>query len=215
MPENPKLVEMRRLIARFEPPVKKAGGIVATGIASVDDLLEGGLHQREITEIVSRGPSAGTDTWFASLLKETRIARQRVALIDAAKVFSPQDQVHDHLRHLVWVGCTKVSDAISVTDILVRDCNYGVVTLDLREVSAKDLSRIPATTWHRLRIASEDAQAAFVVLTNNPLVPAVAWRLELTGQLRLGRLPISEVKNDIEAHSMRVREREKAWRISA
>jgi len=62
MPENPKLVEMRRLIARFEPPIKKRGGIVLTGVDSIDHALDGGLHQREITEIVSKTPSSGADT---------------------------------------------------------------------------------------------------------------------------------------------------------
>jgi len=123
--------------------------------------------------------------------------------------------VPDHLRHLVWVGCSKVADAIAATDILIRDCNYGVVTLDVREANPRELARIPSTTWHRMRLAVEDAQAALVVLTTSPVVPSVAWRLELMGKMTLGRTPLAALKTTIEVRCVRERERETNWRVSA
>ena len=68
---------------------------------------------------------------------------------------------------------------LGAADILVRDGNYAVVMLDLRDVPAAALQRTPATVWHRLHRAVEPQPAAGLVLSRHGLVPAVRRRLVL------------------------------------
>jgi hypothetical protein len=69
-----------------------------------------------MTELVSVAPGTGRQTVLAQLIRTTRTARQRIALIDGADGFVPTDV----LRHLVWVRGRRASEAFAAADILVR-----------------------------------------------------------------------------------------------
>jgi len=166
---------------RFPATTRKPCGLVATGIAKIDDVLGGGLPTGKLTELVSPRAGSGGQLAQTQILAATRRARQRVALIDAADAFAPDRAIPDHLRHLVWVRPTGINDALAATDVLVRDGNYGIILLDLRGSPAAELKRIPATRWHRLHRAAESSPAAILVQTTQDLVPAVTWRLSLEG----------------------------------
>ena len=167
------------LAARFPEKIRRAGGGVPTGVRPVDDALGGGLPAGRMTELVSAAPGTGGQTVLAQLLRTTRVARQRVALIDGADGFVPGEMPADALRHLVWVRARTAAESFAAADILVRDGNYAVVLLDLRGLAERALMRIPPTTWHRLRHATESGPVAVLVQSAFPLVPAVPWRLVL------------------------------------
>ena len=167
------------LAARFPEKIRRAGGVVPTGVRPVDDALGGGLPAGRMTELVSAAPGTGGQTVLAQLLRTTRVARQRVALIDGADGFVPGDVPADALRHLVWVRARTAAESFAAADILVRDGNYAVVLLDLRGLAERALMRIAQTTWHRLRHATESGPVAVLVQSAFPLVPAVPWRLVL------------------------------------
>ena len=173
------------LAARFPERIRRAGGVVATGVRSVDDALGGGLAASRLTELVSAAPGSGGQTVIAQLLRTTRAARQRVCLIDGGDGFVPAELPTDALRHLVWVRGRSATDTLAVADILVRDGNYAVVLIDLRGLPERALLKIPTTTWHRLRHATESGPVAVLVQSAFPLVPAVPWRLVLHAPMGL------------------------------
>jgi hypothetical protein len=165
---------------------------VSTGIRALDDALDGGLPPGRLTELVSP-PGTGGQTVLAQLLGAVRASRRRAALIDATDAFAPEALPADDLRHLVWARARTLAEALGVADILVRDGNFAVVVLDLRDVPARELQRTPASSWHRLHRLAERQPAAVLVQTGRPVVPAVAWRLALAQPLpRPERTPARE-----------------------
>jgi RecA/RadA recombinase len=150
---------------------------VATGVSLIDDLLGGGLHTGQITELVSTGP--GGQLVLVELLVATRKARQRVVLVDAANQFAPESVTPDALRHLVLVRTQKLEQALAAADIAVRDGNYAAMVLDVRGVPQRALERTPKTLWHRLRQAAEGRPSAVLIQTLHGIIPAVPWRLSV------------------------------------
>lgn len=187
MPPAPsRLTALRSLLAAsFPEKIRRTDGVVPTGVRALDAALGGGLPAGRLTELVSATPGTGGQTILAQLLRATRAARQRVALIDGADGFAPSEIPPDALRHLVWVRGRNTADAFTAADLLVRDGNYAVVVLDLRGLAERLLLKTPAATWHRLRCATENGPVAVLVQTTTPLVPAVTWRLTLGEPLRL------------------------------
>lgn len=183
-----KVAALRTLLAaRFPERHRSASHYVATGIQPIDAALGGGLPAGKLTELVSLAPSTGGQTVLEQILRTTRAARERVALIDGADGFSPEAVPPDFLRHLVWVRGRTVADAFAAADILVRDGNYAAILLDLRGLPERSLLKTPGTLWHRLRHAAELSPAAVLVHTTTPLVPAVPWRIVLSNPVPLHR----------------------------
>jgi hypothetical protein len=138
-----------------------------------------------LTELVSARPSSGGQSVVSRLLSETRVARERVALVDGSDAFDPSAVPPDCLRHLVWVRCRDCGQALAAADILLRDGNYAVVVLDLRGLDERALRRTPPSVWHRLQRAAEAGGAAVLVQTQSPLAPAMPARLVLEEWLPL------------------------------
>lgn len=175
------MAALRSLVAaRFPQKTRRQGVGVPTGVPAIDQALGDGLPASQLTELVSATPSSGGQVVLARFLETTRMARQRVALIDAADGFAPHAIAPDALRHLVWVRCRAFADALASGDVLVRDGNYAAVVIDLRGIAEKVLRNQPGTTWHRLHRVIEHAAPAVLVLSPCPLVPAVSWRLVLS-----------------------------------
>jgi hypothetical protein len=173
------------LAARFPERPRRAECGVASEVRSVDGALGGGLPSGRLTELVSAAPSSGGQTVLAALLAATLAARQRVALVDGSDGFAPEAVPGDALRHLVWVRCRGPEQAFAVADILVRDGNYAAVVLDLRGCPGRALRRTPSAVWYRMQRAAEEGSVAVLVQTEEPVVPAVPWRLVLETPLTL------------------------------
>lgn len=177
---HPTIAALRSLVdSRFPPNPRKQAGDVPTGTGAIDAALGGGLAAGRLTELVAPLASGG-QLVFAQLLRTTRAARQRVALVDAADSFAPEALPTDALRHLVWVRPRQLAEALAAADVLVRDGNYAAVVLDLRGIAGRELDRTPKTLWHRLHRAAANQPGAVLVFTAFPVVPSVPWRLTLS-----------------------------------
>lgn len=189
-----KLAALRHLLAeRFPSAEKPAARVLATGIQGVDTAA-GGLPLSAITEIVCAAPSCGGHLILARLLEVTRLARGRVALIDALDTFDPASFSPETLTHLLWVRCRTVPEALQVADLLARDANLALVVLDLRRAPESALRRTPATQWYRLQRAVEGTDLALVVETPFSTVPSAQLRLELRQSY-----PLSALEHEQEA----------------
>ncbi len=181
MPQLSTIADLRRHLAvRFPSPPARDGRVVETGVASFDEPLGGGLCAGTFTEIVSTRPSCGGQLLTGSLIRSTRVACRRIALLDAADSFAA-DQFQDSLiAHLVWFRGAQLSVFWQAVDIVLRDANFAVVVMDLRMQPERELRRLPATTWYRLQRAIEQSEAAVVVHTDAALVPCATKRLVLS-----------------------------------
>ena len=187
MPRPPTTLQtLRQLLAeRFPQAPRAPRGSHPTGIGGIDAALGGGLPAGRLTELVSAQPSSGAQSVLSRLLSETRVARERVALVDGSDAFDPSAVPPDCLRHLVWVRCRDCGHALAAADILLRDGNYAVVVLDLRGLDERALRRTPPSVWHRLQRAAEAGGAAVLVQTQSPLAPAMPARLVLEERMPL------------------------------
>lgn len=180
------LQSLRQLLAaRFPPAPRTRAGGLPTGVPGLDRALGGALPAGLLTELVSAAPSSGGQLVFAQILAAARAQRRRVALVDAADAFDAAGCETDGLRHLVWVRCRQLLTALQAAELLVRDGNFGLVALDLRGVCRAEQRRVPAAAWYRLQRAAEPGEAAVLVQTTAPTVPAVPYRIILDKSLPL------------------------------
>ena len=213
MPESDKVVALRRLLdERFPPARPREQRVVPTGVPVLDGLLAGGLLTGTLTEFVSAVPSGGSQLSVGSLLLSTRLARQRVALVDAAGSFDPTGWDDDAVAHVVWVRCDSLAACWRAADLAARDPNYAVVVIDVRGLPERELLRTRDSVWVRLQRAAEQAETALAVQTTTALVPNAARRIVFAQPLAGGSLlrPRSELAAALvmELQRARVRARE-------
>jgi hypothetical protein len=79
------------------------------------------------------------------------------------------------LRRLLWVrGNNRIDHALKAADMILHSGGFGVIILDLCEVAARDLNRIPLSYWYRFRRAVENTPAMFIVASQHALVKSCA-----------------------------------------
>lgn len=176
-----KLIALRELLARRFPQAAPGlrGRCVQTGIAAIDEAT-GGLPVGAITEVVCTAPSCGGMLLQARVLEMCRQQRLRVALIDGTDSFDPQSFTPDELAHLVWARCHDMKQVMQAADLLARDANFGLVMIDLRRQSERELRQEPPTAWYRLQRAAEQNELPLLVETPRALIPSAQLRFSLT-----------------------------------
>lgn len=146
-----------------------------TNIQDLDGLIEGCPRGR-ITEIT--GPrSSGRTTLLLSILAEATRLDEFCAVVDTANSFDPAsaEAAGVNLRRLVWIRCNgNAEQAIKSADLLVHSGGFGVIALDLCDVTARIANRIPLSWWYRFRRAIENTPSVFVILEKEPTAKACA-----------------------------------------
>lgn len=187
-----KVVALRRLLdERFPAARARTARCVPTGVPAIDQALGGGLLTGTLTEFVSECPSAGCQLSIGSLLRSTRLNRQRVALIDTANAFDLEAFDDDALAHLVWVRCPSLSECWRAADLAARDPNYAVVVVDVRGFPERALLRTKDSIWTRLQRAAEQSETVLLIQTTTPLVPNAARRIGFSTPLTSDALTTS------------------------
>ena len=168
-----RITELRALLAeKFPISALRAGGVLPVALGTGLPELRRGV----VTEVSG---SIGSGALFLeTLLSCAQAAGTLTALVDAASGFDPA-QKGLPLARLLWVLCKDAQTSIKAADLLLRDGNLPLVVLDLQMSPARDLRRIPATTWYRFQRIMEPSTATFVVLTARPMVSSAAERFEL------------------------------------
>lgn len=149
--------------------------VLPTGVNDLDGSIEGCPRGR-ITEII--GPvSSGRTTLLQSILTEATRTGEFCAVVDTTNSFDPAsaDAAGVDLRRIVWIRCSgNAEHAIKAVDLLVHSGGFGVIALDLCEVSAAVTRRIPLSWWYRFRRAVENTPSAFIILETEPNAKACA-----------------------------------------
>ena len=202
MAASGKVVDLRNLLAeRFPHPPASAETRLITGLSFLDQTIGGGLPKGAITELISPQVSAGSASLIHALLHAAHRDRYVLALIDGRDSFDPQPLGNACLRHLLWMRCNKVFQAIKAADLLLRDCNFPLVIVDLVLNPPEELRKIPQTSWYRLQRLVEPTSAACLVLTRQSMVSSAQLKIVLEN---LWTLETFEKENAISRLQFRI-----------
>ena len=157
------------------------------GIENLDGLLNGGLPVGAISELT--GPDSSGRTSLAFTFIAQRLASGLVcAWVDTADSLDPQSAAACgvHLDSLLWVRCggekrsdsrphwARMDQALRAADLLLHVGGFGVIVLDLGNISPEHGSKIPLTTWFRWRQAAERTRCSLIVLGKMPYAQSSA-----------------------------------------
>jgi hypothetical protein len=191
MPTVANIVELRRLLTERHPhtiglrPASVERPVIRTGIPALDGVLHGGWPKGRLAELVGPGPGSGSAQVIHSLLNEVAAAGQFLALVDGRDSFDVDAVEADVLTRLLWVRCGKVDEALKAADILLRDCNFPVIIVDLKLNPITQLRKIPSSVWHRFRRLQEQNTTTLLVVTPSPLVGSAHCRVRVEARLGL------------------------------
>lgn len=180
----------RKVGARFASEIDRDQvSPLKTGIPAIDALSPGGLPGNALSEIVEPVPSSGGNLLLHRLLSHARQRRGYAALVDGNDGFAP-DTVEDSetLRHLYWVRCPGLKEAMQASDLIVADGNFSLLLIDLRRNDVDTLRRVPGNRWYRLQRAVRKASCTCVTFTPRILVPSAKLRFQLAKPFPLSAL---------------------------
>jgi recombination protein RecA len=165
--------------------------LVPTGIAELDARLDGGLPRGHLSEVI--GPrSSGRLAILVSALAGATSRGEAVALIDPLDMFdlvsaSATFQGGADFQRMLWIrgesSCSarvslsseygtlqkSLDRAVKALNIVLQAGGFGLVALDLGEVAAQTVKRLPYTTWLRLQRVIEGSETACVLIGSEPI----------------------------------------------
>jgi recombination protein RecA len=177
--------------------------LVPTGIAELDARLEGGIPRGHLSEVI--GPrSSGRLAILVSALARATARGEAVALIDTLDMFDPVSASASGLdfQRMLWVrgeastsarvslSCDygtlqkSLDRAVKALNIILQAGGFGLVVLDLGEVAAQTIKRLPYTTWVRLQRVIEGSETACVLIGSEPIARSAGG---VTVQLAAGQ----------------------------
>src|SRR6202035_3132620 len=169
---NPNAARVTTLGLRPDAQIREC---LPTGIASLD-ALAGGFPRGAIAEIL--GPeSSGRTTLLHSLLAASTAQLEICAYVDTDDSFDPVTAAAAGvaLSQLVWIRCGhNAGHALKAADYLLHAGGFGVVVLDLCQVSPRIANRIPISYWYRFRRAIENTPAILALVQNEPMAKSCA-----------------------------------------
>jgi hypothetical protein len=197
---------------------------VPAGIHSVD-LLTGGFPRGSLTEIYGP-PCSGRTSLLISALASRTAASEVCALVDARDSFDPvsAEAAGVRLKHLLWVRCRNVDQALRSTDLLIQGGGFGLIALDFGDTPAQMVRYVPLQVWFRFRRAVESTPTILVVLeqeSNAKTCASLVLQLRMqkaqwsrtsatTGKILLPHSPgylLDGSKNDAEMIRSRAKQR--------
>lgn len=101
-----------------------------------------------------------------SALASRTAASEVCALVDARDAFDPTsaEAAGVKLKHLLWVRCRNVDQALRSTDLLIQGGGFGLIALDFGDTPAQAVRYVPLQVWFRFRRAVESTPTILVVL---------------------------------------------------
>ena len=150
----------------FRVPEKRAALTLLTGISELDNLT-GGIPRGALSEIF--GPaSSGRTSLLYSMLHFATTHDEICALIDINNVFAPTAAAPAgiDLDRFLWVRCdSNLEHGFKATDLILHAGGFGLVVLDMGDVTGKDAKRIISSWWYRFRRTVENTPTAIVVVS--------------------------------------------------
>jgi hypothetical protein len=163
------LLRTRRLDGTLTSSMPLAGpeqAVAPSALPQLDARLGGGWPRGQVSELVGP-PSTGRTLVAATSLAAATSRGELAALVDAADTFDPPSAAVAGMTwsHLLWIRGLPivhghavreaveraVDRAIKAASLVLSAGGFGLVVLDLADVPAIALRRVPFTTWLRLQ----------------------------------------------------------------
>jgi hypothetical protein len=196
---------------------------VATGVATLDGCLGGGLPRGQVSEVAAASTagvsgavrSAGRTTLLLQMLAAATRRGELVALVDAGDGLDVASAVAAgiDLDRLLWIRGTAVAGsaiavdrivdrALKALSLVLQAGGFGVVAIDLADIPLPMLKRLPFTTWLRVQRMVESSETACLLVVPGPLArSAGGLTLSLTGRpLWVGTADRSQRLTGLEVH---------------
>lgn len=147
--------------------VRARAATVPTGIAALDDALQGGLPRGRISEL-SGARSSGRMSVALHLLAHASSSGEPVALVDPADALEPRDLDPDERPRVLWVRPDDLHAALRCADLVLDGGGFAMVALYLVGTGpSRTLPRgVPASAWARLAQRAERANTAVLAVTD-------------------------------------------------
>jgi hypothetical protein len=116
-----------------------------------------------------------------SSLAATTLAGEAAAWIDVTNAFDPMSARASGtvLERLLWVRCQgDPLRGMKAAELILQCGLFTLVGMDLSDVAAKDLQRIPIAKWMRLRRLIEDSPISLVLLAQRTIAAGASLVLE-------------------------------------
>jgi hypothetical protein len=178
------LLHARKLGATVAAAARTPSPVVATGAVELDRQLGGGWPCGAISDLVGR-PSTGRTGLLMSTLARAAADGQVVALVDACDRFDPRSAADAglDLDRLLWVRGAPLTvewarrsvldralrQAVRAFDLILRAGGFAVVALDLADVPAAAVRRLPPATWLRLAHVNEGRSTVGLMVGSAPI----------------------------------------------
>ena len=160
-----------------------------------------------LSELSPDGPASGLSLVLGQLLATPKSKIQDpssdrtspIALIDGRDSFDPASYGSEACSRLLWVRCRHAAESLRCADLLLRDGNLPLLTLDLQLTPLRELQDIPASSWYRLRNLARQSDATLLAFTPRHLIPCAALQLTFPSTFGIGDLV--EIQNgQVEGH---------------
>jgi hypothetical protein len=165
---------------------RAAPELLPSGVPELD-ALTGGLPRGLITEI--HGPaSSGRTSLLAAMLAAATASEEICALVDASDAFDPAsaEAAGVELSNLLWIRCGgNPEHALKAADLLIEGGGFGFVVLDLGDIAAQIVRRVPLASWFRIRRAIENTPTVMLVVEREHTVKTCS---SLTVEMRRDRI---------------------------
>jgi len=146
------------------------------------------LPRGAIAEVIGSA-SSGRSTLLCAVLAGATQRQEACAVIDTADTFDPASAAAAgvDLRFLLWVRCAaKKRCALQVVDWLLQAGGFGVVALDIANLTPHDVRNIPLHTWFRFRRAVEHKPTLLLVIAGEHCTGSTAaMQLEMSQKTAL------------------------------
>ena len=153
----------------------------------IKDALRGlcSLPRGSLIEILG-DKSTGRTALAQSMLSTATLAGEVAAWIDFADSFDPASAARAgaDLGKLLWVQCAhRMETAVKAADMVLHSGGFGLIVLDLCDVPAIALQRIPLSYWYRVRRAVENTPSILLILARQSIARSSTHQFSMTQAL--------------------------------
>jgi hypothetical protein len=186
-----------RVAAPFAYRDRKLVEMVSAGIPEIDSLTEG-LPRGGLTEICGP-PCSGRTSLLVSALASRTAQAEVCALVDGRDAFDPHAAAAAgvELKQLLWVRCRNIEQALRSTDLLLQGGGFGMIAVDLSDISPATVRYVPLNAWFRFRRAVEDTPTILMLIEQEPNAKTCASLVLRLGLVRV-RWAGTGVENRVE-----------------
>jgi len=183
--------KLDRTLTTALPPLERTdpSALAGTGTAALDAVLHGGLPRGQVSEIAGARSTGRTALLLQMMAAATRRG-EIAALVDTFDRLDVPSAIAAgiDLDRLLWIRGDAIAQtdaghaspardlrdraldrAVKALNLVLQAGGFGLVAIDLADVPAMALKRLPFTTWLRVQRTIEGSDTACVLVVPEPL----------------------------------------------